>query len=348
MIVLRPIASLAIVSLLLCSFSTPAIPQESATDQTRQRSLGSLTSRAVSAELKTVKIYGAGGFAGLDSYQSGFFVSPAGHVLTTWSTVLDVDNILVVTSDGTRYEANLVGVDPNLQLALLSTGEPPPAHFDLAQAREANVGTRVMAISNLYGIAVGSEMSSVQRGVIMAATELNASRGNFESVYQGQVLIIDATTNNPGATGGALVDLKGNLLGILGKELRDNDLEIWLNYAIPVEAFRQSVSDLLEGKSIRRRDSRQLADRPASLSRLGIVLVPDVFPKTPAFVDAVSENSPAKQAGLEADDLILFIGSARIDSQATLREELAYVDRTQRLKLLIQRKNEIHEIVLKP
>ncbi|GAB5404757.1 MAG: trypsin-like peptidase domain-containing protein [Aureliella sp.] len=310
--------------------------------------VGSLNSVAVSAELKTVKLYGAGGFAGLDAYQSGFYISSDGHILTTWSTVLDVDEVLAVSSDGTRHKAELLGIDPNLEIAVLSTGKPTTNFFDLGNLQEGRVGQRVIAVSNLYGIAAGSEMSSIQRGVIMGRTELNASRGTFKSIYQGPVWILDATTNNPGATGGALVSLNGSLLGILGKELRDDDAGIWLNYAIPANVIQKSAADIIAGKTVLRQASRTPADRPATLARLGVVLAPNVLQKTPAYIDTVTPGSAAETAGLRSDDLVLFLNSLRIDSQATLREELSYIDRSEQLLFLVQRGNELVEIVLKP
>ncbi|GIW98789.1 MAG: serine protease [Pirellulaceae bacterium] len=314
-----------------------------------ESSLGSANRVAVAAELKTVKIYGAGGFRGLDAYQSGFYISGDGHVLTVWSTVLDVDRVLVVSSDGSRHEARVVGVDPNLEIAVLATDAPPPAWFDLDQARQAEVGCRVLAVSNLYGIAAGSEMSSVQRGVVMAITDLQARRGSIESVYRGPVYVLDTPINNPGAAGGALVDLQGNLLAMLGKELRDSRANIWLNYAIPVAQLRESIQRILAGQTIQRvEEVRQPADRPVDLAALGIALIPNVLDKTPAYVDQIRPGSRAEQAGLQPDDLILFVNQTRIASQKDLLDELQFIDRADRLVWLVQRRNRVLEIVVNP
>lgn len=310
------------------------------------QALGSIHSAVIGSELKTVKLYGAGGIAGLDAYQSGFFISEEGLILTVWSTVLDVENIIAVCSDGSRYEANVLGIDPNLEIAVLATGKPAPSFFDLAQAEKAQIGDRVLALSNLFGIATGNEMSSIQKGVVMATTELRARRGSIESVYQGPVLIVDAMTNNPGAAGGALTRFDGKLLGILGKELRDSGTNIWLNYAIPISELTDSIDRIRSGKSIVRDGDRPPADRPMSLRQIGLVLIPDVLPKTPAFVDLVQPDSPAHRAGLESDDLILFVNSTRITSQAALRSELQFIDRADKLVLLVQRQNELKEIVV--
>ncbi len=320
-----------------------AIPSRLAAEDT---GLGSLNRTAIATELKTVKLYGVGG-SGLDAYQSGFFISGEGHLLTVWSTVLDVDEVIVVTSDGGRFIATVVGIDPNLEIAVLKTKEAPTAFFDIQQAEEAQVGQRVMALSNLYGIATGSEMSSVQKGVIMARTALKARRGSFQSVYQGNVLVIDAMTNNPGAAGGALVGLDGSLLGMLGKELRDADANTWLNYAIPISEMRSSVEGILAGKPLERNASqRRTADRPIALDELGVVLVPNVLAKTPAYVDLVEAGSPAHQAGLQSDDLILFVNSERVSSQSALLAELKFIDRADKVVLLIQRGNELKEVLL--
>lgn len=309
----------------------------------------SLSSVAVATEMNIVKLYGAGGAANLQAYQSGFFISGAGHILTCWSTVLDVDTVFAVTSDGGRYEAKVLGIDPNLEIAILATGQATSHFFDLEKSVDPPAGSRVLAFSNLYGIATGSEMSSVQKGVVMARTELNARRGSFASIYQGPVLIIDAMTNNPGAAGGALTTFDGRLVGMLGKEMRDASANTWVNYAIPISEMRESIERIVSGKSIQRMGMTQrTVDRPTSLKALGVVLIPNVLVKTPAFVDQVQPDSVAAAAGLLNDDLILFVNSRRVPSQAALLEELTTIDRADKLVLLVQRGTELHELTLKP
>ena len=183
----------------------------------------------------------------------------------------------------------------------------------------------------------------------MTITDLKARRGNFQSVYQGPALIIDAMSNNPGAAGGALISLDGKLLGILGKELRDTSANIWINYALPVSQFKQSVQSIISGKTIARTTSiRKVADRPATLAVLGVVLIPNILNKTPAYVDLVQPNSRAAKAGLQSDDLVLFVNSQRVSSQSTLVEELSYLDRGDQVVLLVQRGAELREVVIRP
>ena len=70
------------------------------------------------AQKRVVKIYGAGGLKGLEAYQSGFLVSPEGHIATAWSYVLDVEPV-VLLDDGRRFESKIVGFEPSLELAVL-------------------------------------------------------------------------------------------------------------------------------------------------------------------------------------------------------------------------------------
>ena len=247
-----------------------------------------------------VKIYGAGGVAGLEAYQTGFLISAKGHVLTVWSYVLDSDVVTVTLDDGRRLDAQLVGSDPRLELAVLKVSAEDLPHFKLDEAVELQVGDRVLAFSNLFGVAVGGESTSVQHGSVTAKTQLSARRGAFETPYRGNVYVLDAMTNNPGAAGGALTNRQGVLAGLLGKELRNALNNTWLNYAIPVADLHAAVDDMLAGKT-RRRSESETAKKPAqpwTLSLSGVTLVPPVLAKTPPFADRVRPGSlpPRKRA----------------------------------------------------
>ena len=80
----------------------------------------------------------------------------------------------------------------------------------------------MLAFSNLFGIATGDEPVSMLHGVVSAVAPLDARRGAFTTNYRGDVYVVDAAANNPGAAGGALTDSQGRLLGMLGKELRSS------------------------------------------------------------------------------------------------------------------------------
>jgi len=170
------------------------------------------------AQGKVVKIYGAGGFRQMEAYQSGVLVSAEGHVLTVLSYVLDTDDLTVVLDNGRRLQAEVIGSDPVSELAILKLpieGERLP-HFDLQHSPAVKPGARVLALSNLFGIATGNEPVSAMQGVVSAVAPLEARRGAFHSNYRGTVYVLDVYSNNPGAAGGALVDWQGRLVGLSG------------------------------------------------------------------------------------------------------------------------------------
>jgi len=336
------IVRLTILAGLLAGLAPPAIAAADAP------AAGSLADTIARVQPKMVKIYGAGGLRGLEAYQSGFLISPEGHILTVWSYVLDTDSVTAVLADGRRFEAKLVGADPRLEAAVLKIESADLPCFDLAQAPAGGPGDRVLAFSNLFGVATGSEPMSVQHGTIAVVPRLEARRGTFETPYNGPVYVLDVVTNNPGTAGGALVSRHGELLGMLGKELRNALNNTWLNYAIPVERLRDSVEQIRAGKFVARRSEEpaKKPERPMTLERLGIVLVPDVVERTPPYVDQVLPGSPAAKAGIRPDDLVVLVGDRLVRSCKSLREELQYLDAEDRAKLTVLRAQAMQEFVL--
>jgi serine protease Do len=288
---------------------------------------------------KLVKIFGAGKLRNLHGYSSGFLITKGGHIATVWNHVLDADEVTVVLADGRRYEAKLVNAEPQLDLAVIkiqADGLNLP-HFDLKKAASAGPGTRVLAFSNMFKVATGDEPVSVMNGVIAAKTKLTARRGVFEIPYDGQVYVVDAITNNPGSGGGVLMTRDGKLLAMVGREVRNTKTNTWMNYAIPISELRDTVGDILANKFVRRTaKSDENPNRYSSLD-FGIVMIPDVVYRTPAYIDSVLPGSAAAKAGLQPDDLVLFVNDELIQSNKTLGGELGRLEGGDTLKLIVRR-----------
>jgi serine protease Do len=298
------------------------------------------------AARKVVKIHGAGGVRGLEAYQTGILVAPQGHVLTVMSTVLDADEIDCVLDDGTRFKATLLAADPRRDLAVLTVAGGDLPAFVLADEARAPAGTRIFALSNLFGVAVGDERVSAQHGVIAAVMPLAARRGGFEVPFQGDVYLLDCTTNNPGSPGGAVVDWKGRLLGMLGKEVRAAAAGTWLNYAIPVDELARGYRDIVSGTVPPVVKVGEAAT--FETETLGIVLVPNVLDKTPPFIDLVVSGSPAAAAGLEPDDLVIAVGGAAVQSQAAVQRALAALAEGDPVRLSVVREGSVIDVDLGP
>jgi serine protease Do len=262
--------------------------------------------------------------------------------------VLDADYITCTLDGGQKFEAKLLGADPRLEIAVLKIEGKDLPHFDLAKAATAVEGTRTLAFSNLFGIAVGDEPASVQRGVVAAVTALEARRGVFETLYSGQVYVVDAMTNNPGAAGGALTNARGELLGMLGKELRNARNNTWLNYATPIGELTASIELIRSGKAptVSRSEIEKRLPNPITLEALGMVMMPNILPRTPPFVEKVRAGSPAAAAGVRPDDMVIFVDEKLVQSVAALKAALGQIANDDRVRLTLERDRKLVEVTL--
>jgi serine protease Do len=317
---------------------------------------------------KVVKLFGAGGFRGVANYGSGILISSDGHILTAASQMLDSAEIVVHLSDGRKMKAVVLVTEPELDAALLKIkvegkkiDEPTDLNlefFDYAEAvkrPKAQPGDWILGFSNQFEIAMRDESFSVQKGVVMAYTKMHGRRGVFDFPYHGDVYVIDQITNNPGAAGGPLTDRKGNLLGIIGKEIKNSLSETWMNYAIPLAA-EVEVKDgdktvkltLPEFVSLGLKGQYKPVKRPEVVASIGgyhgVIFVPNVLEKTPPYVEDVVTGSPADKAGLRADDLVSFIDGEPIYSIKMFHDYLKKTKAGMKLRLEVRRGDNLQTV----
>ncbi len=118
---------------------------------------------------------------------------------------------------------------------------------------------------------------------------------------------------------------------------------------MPITDLRPVIDDLLAGKTRRRDESEsaETAQQPMTLSQLGIILIPDVLPKTPPFIERVPADARQRLVpGLQVDDLIVFVQTNLVGSCQELREELSYIDRLQPVRLTVLRDQQLLEFEL--
>jgi serine protease Do len=180
--------------------------------------------------------------------------------------------------------------------------------------------------------------------VIAAVVPLEARRGAAEAPYTGEVYVLDCTTNNPGSPGGAVVDARGHLVGMLGKELRATPSGIWLNYALPADEVARGVEGVVTGAA------EPVAGKPEPFDprELGIVLVPDLLDRTPPFVESVVPDSPADRAGLRADDLVIAVGQRSVATRAAVERALGAVAPGDPVRLAVVRAGAVVDIDVGP
>ncbi len=315
---------------------------------------------------KVVKLFGSGGFRGVVAYGSGIIISPDGYVLTVASQMLNTPDLRVHLYDGRRLQAKVVVVERELDAALVKIqGEegfpldlPYFDFLNLAQQPLASPGDWVLGFSNQFEIATRDEPVTVQRGVIAAYTQLVGRRGIFEAPYRGDVYVIDAITNNPGAAGGAITTRNGRLIGIVGKELRNTLTDTWINYALPIQARVEVVT---EGKKVpihlpdfvrlgmagKYKPTKRDEEDPSGPGGYhGIVFVPNELERTPPYVERVKPDSPAAKAGLRPDDLVVFVNGEPVVSINSLNELFQRTRPGMQLQLEVRRGDNLQSIDL--
>jgi serine protease Do len=308
---------------------------------------------------RLVKIFGTGGFQNLAAYGTGVVVSPDGYILTVASHILDTPELRVHLSDGRRFMAKVVTNEPNLDVALIKINTKDLDYFDFSRAVErpiAEPGTGILAFSNQFKIAEREEPVSVQRGVIAAYAKLPLRRGIFEAPYNGDVYVIDAITNNPGAGGGVITTRKGELLGLIGKELRNNLTDTWINYAVPIQATAKgkrgeddvtvSIVEMVEKKELYKPiDKKPRLAGPGGYH--GIILVPNVVERTPPYVEDVEKGSPADRAGLKPDDLIVYVDGEQVGSINHFRDIVDKANPGTEFKIEVRRGERLQTFTIK-
>jgi serine protease Do len=296
---------------------------------------------AYAVNKKLVKLFGSGGFKGLEAYGTGLLVSPQGHILTVASHLLDTSDLRIHLSDGRRFQAKVVVIEPVLDAALLKIDEEKLddlPYFDIPAAAQrplAQAGDWVLAFSNQFEIATRDEPMSVQHGVIAAYARLHGRRGVFEAPYTGEVYVIDAITNNPGAGGGVITTRQGALLAVIGRELKNSLTATWINYAVPVKVLADFVEKAKKGEYKPLPREKQVGGGGYH----GLVLVPNVVDRTPPFIEDVEPGSPAAKAGLRPDDLIVYIDGEQVASLQAFRDIVGKARPGTVLKLEVRRED---------
>jgi serine protease Do len=310
---------------------------------------------------RLVKVFGSGGFRGVVAYGTGIVVSPDGYVLTAAGSLLDTPELRVHLADGRRCQAKVVVIEPALDAALVKIDQVEDLpHFDFATAAArpaAKAGDGILGFSNAFEIATRDEPMSVQHGVIAARTRLPLQRGIFDAPYTGEVYVLDAITNNPGSAGGALTTRSGELIGVIGKELRNGLSETWVNYAVPVDAAVELPDGEIGRVSLAQFVAKGMKGeyKPSAKAEAvkgeggfhGIVLVPNVVERTPPYVEEVLPGSPAAQAGIRPDDLIVYVDGEPVSSITGFRSAMSLTRPGQAVRLEVRRGEKLETVEVK-
>ena len=323
--------------LLACLLSVPdveAAPQE--------RSGGLFQKLVDQNQPKMAKVFGAG--AGrVDAFATGLIVSEQGHVLTSQGVFLDGREVNVVLNDGSEYQATVIRRNRVYQIALLKIAAETPEYFELSKDPVGEKGDWVLALTNAFRVADKDEPVSATAGIISLRTELEARLTTRDVAYDGQLVLIDAITSNPGAAGGAVITADSGLVGMVGKVISSSETNTRLNYAVPSSVLLSFLNDEQSEEMVK--DPVETATGNADL---GIVLFKLGGRSDPAYVDRVRRGTPAAKAKLRPDDMIVSIAGEKIGTVKEYESAVKSLRAGEEIFIIIKRGTEILRLPITP
>lgn len=258
---------------------------------------------------------------------SGVILTRDGFIVTNNHVIDNADEIKVVLNDKRSYDAKLVGRDPSTDIALLKINANDLPFIPFGNSEEIKVGQWVLAIGNPFNL-----NSTVTAGIVSAkARNIQIIQGSYaiESFIQTDAAV------NPGNSGGALVDLKGELIGINTAIASRTGSYSGYSFAIPSSIAKKIVSDIIEFGEVQRAilgvSTKDLNSEIAEKN--GIKDIKGVF------VAEVIDGGAAEIAGIKAGDVILDINGFEVNSPNQLQEQVSKYRPNQQVDITVNRNN---------
>lgn len=231
---------------------------------------------------------------------SGFFISPDGYILTNHHVIDEASEIFVTLTDGTEYKAKVIGSDERTDVALLKIDAEKMATLPIGTAAELKKGQWVLAIGSPFGLE-----STVTAGIVSA---IGRETGDYLPFIQTDVAV------NPGNSGGPLLDLNGEVVGINAQIVSRSGGFMGISLAIPIDEAMEVAQQLREsGKVTRGRIGVQIGEVSKDVAQAS-----GLDSAAGAMVSRVVPDGPAEQAGIEPGDIILEFDGKKIEKWSDL------------------------------
>jgi len=269
----------------------------------------------------------------ISSLGSGVLVSPEGVIITNHHVISDADEIEVALSDNRKFKAKVVGSDPETDIAVLKIdAKQLPSPITLGKIDSVHVGDVVMAIGNPFGVG-----ETVTSGIVSAMGRDHVGINTFENFIQTDAAI------NPGNSGGALIDTRGNLIGINTAIYSNNGGSMGIGFAIPINLVKQVMEPIIKDGRITRGwigvEPQNLSSRSGDYSKLpnnvrGIL------------ISGVLEGGPADRGGMRPGDILISFNNQPIKDTRTLLNTVAMLPPGTAAKATVLRKNQYLDFII--
>jgi len=258
------------------------------------------------------------------SLGSGVIVSTDGYILTNNHVVEGADEIEVGLADGRKAAASVVGTDPETDLAVIRIAEKNLPVIVLGEPDKARVGDIVLAIGNPFGVG-----QTVTLGIISALGRNNLHINHFENFIQTDAAI------NFGNSGGALVDSRGNLLGINSAIYSQTGGSVGIGFAIPVSTAKNVLDAIVKhGQVVRGWIGIESQDiTPELAGNFGLARTQG------AMIAGVVRGGPADRAGIRPGDILLTVNGRKVTSTNDMMNLIAALAPGDKAPLTVMRKN---------
>lgn len=262
---------------------------------------------------------------------SGVIVSPEGILLTNNHVIAGATEIDVRLSDGREARAEVVGTDPETDLAVLRISMERLPAITLGRLEALQVGDVVLAIGNPFNVG-----QTVTSGIVSALGRQGLGLSTFENFVQTDAAI------NPGNSGGALVDVRGHLVGINTAIFSRSGGSMGIGFAIPVDVAQQVMEGLLRDGQVTRGwigvEPRDLTPEFAENFKLPI--------KEGALITGVLQDGPASKGGMRPGDVVTSVGGRAVANTAELLNRVAALKPGSEASINVQRGSQAVQVTL--
>ena len=260
------------------------------------------------------------------SLGSGVLVSPEGIILTNHHVISGADDIDVALADGRKFKAKIIGSDPETDIAVLKIeAKELPTPITFGKIDSVHVGDVVLAIGNPFGVG-----QTVTSGIVSAMGRDHVGINTFENFIQTDAAI------NPGNSGGALIDTRGNLIGINTAIYSNNGGSMGIGFAIPVNLAKQVMESILKNGSVTR---GWIGVEPQNLSKELAESLGLPANTVGVLLSGVLEGGPAARGGVKPGDVLTAVNGDKTKDVRQLLNQIAQIGPGNDANLKILRKD---------
>lgn len=266
-------------------------------------------------------------------FGSGVILTSDGYIVTNNHVIDGSEEVEVILNDKRSFDAEILGTDPNTDLAILKIKENKLPFLRFGNSDDLRLGEWVLAVGNPYNLT-----STVTAGIVSAKARniniLHQQELSIESFIQTDAAV------NPGNSGGALVNTNGDLVGINAAIASRTGAFTGYSFAIPVSIVKKVVEDVIEYGAVQR-------------AILGVVIVEldaDAAKKNNiddiagVLVTGLRQNGAAIDAGIKINDVITAVNGVRVNSPAELQEQVSRYRPNDKISVTIKRNNKIFQM----